>query len=560
MAIPADAWRTALLDSSLDCVIIMAADGVIVEINPGTEDTFGFSRASIIGQRLGDVFVPEELRERHEIGLSRYLATRESTILGHRVTVEAMHASGRRVPVELSIVHLAGTEPPLFVGHLQNITARVRSERRLRSSATANQILATSRSPETAIAGTLRAIGEELRWPVVQFWRVAGRGDRLELGGSWVATGNDPQPYQTKPAFRRGEGLPGTTLERGEAIWIEDIRSMPNACRGWVTFEACGIRSAVCFPVHVGGEITAVIEAFLTDFEATDLELLALLESLGGRLGHVITVHQARAALEASEVALRDALARAEEARRVAEGANAVKDEFLAVISHELRTPLGPIMGWARLLQRDDVTAADRLQAADAIFRNARLESQLVDDLLDASSISTGKLTIERLPVSLVHVIHAAIETVASAARSKGVAIRFDGDFDVRAVLGDAKRLQQVVSNLLTNALKSTPTGGHIEISVSGTIHEVTVTVRDTGEGIDPTVIAHIFDRFQQAPQHAARSGGLGLGLAIVRDLVAGHDGSVQAFSDGLGTGATFTVRLPTVPDSPASRLSTPIR
>lgn len=541
-----DAWRTALLESSLDCVIIMDAAGRIVEINQGTADTFGVQREAVIGARLGDVFVPPELRSRHEQGLARYLASGGSAILGQRIEVEALHADGKRIPVELSIVRLANTDPPLFVGHLQNISARLRSSGRLRVSAAASRVLATSRTPEAAVQGVLQAIGEELGWRVVQFWRVCPEGDRLRLTASWPPEHAATQPNALRE-LPKGIGLPGGTLEQGAPIWIEDIASVGGALPRWDWLRASGIRSAVCFPVHVEGQIVAVVEAFRDEPGRSDPELLALLDAIGGQLGHVITVHDARHALESSEAALRDALAHAQEARRAAEDANAAKDEFLALISHELRTPLGPILGWARMLRRDDLSDDVRRKAVDTIVRNAQLEAQLVEDLLDVSRIVTGKLTIERVPVSMVHVVHAAVETSAPTADAKGVALRFDGQFDVPDVIGDARRLQQVVSNLVVNAVKFTPAGGEVVIRIAETDRGVETTVRDTGEGIEPDLLPHIFDRFRQG-RHGANhpAGGLGLGLAIVRDLVARHGGTVVAYSAGRGTGATFTVTLPT--------------
>nr|MBA3637876.1 PAS domain S-box protein [Acidobacteriota bacterium] len=150
---PADAWRTALLESSLDCVILMDATGTVLDVNRGVEETFGHARQDVVGRRLGDVFVPSEFRSRHEEGLRHYLATGQSAILGHRIEVEALHASGSRLPVELTIVRLAGATPPIFVGHLRNITERRRAERRLRLAAAAAQALASSATAEAAVQG-----------------------------------------------------------------------------------------------------------------------------------------------------------------------------------------------------------------------------------------------------------------------------------------------------------------------------------------------------------------------------------------------------------------------
>lgn len=538
------AWRTALLDSSLDCVIIMSADGCIVDLNSGTATTFGYPREQVIGQRLGDVFVPPELRARHETGLRRYRQTSESHILGRRVEVDALHADGRRLPVELSIVRLAGVDPPLFVGHLRLITERLRSERRLRASAAASRAIATSRTPDAAVEGVLRALGEELRWSVVQFWTVDRSVESMILTSSWTAQNIDPIAYGSVTALRRGEGLPGLAWQQRSAVWLETITAtdLPRL----EALVKAGVRSAVCFPIHVAGVTVAAIEAFCITPEARDEQLLVILEAIGGQLGHVNTEHVAREALMRSETALRDALQREQDARRSAEEANAAKDQFLAVISHELRTPLGPIIGWARMLESLALAGDVRAKAVAAIIRNADLQSRLVEDLLDVSRMVAGKLVVDRVPVSLVHIVHAAMETAGPTAQQRGVQLRFDGDFELPAVRGDARRLQQVVSNLLSNALKFTPAGGQISVLLRRVEAAVEISVRDTGEGIDRAFLPHIFDRFRQAPTAtSAHGGGLGLGLAIVHDLVVAHGGSVRADSEGPGRGALLTVRLP---------------
>ncbi|HXG56354.1 MAG TPA: HAMP domain-containing sensor histidine kinase, partial [Vicinamibacterales bacterium] len=209
-------------------------------------------------------------------------------------------------------------------------------------------------------------------------------------------------------------------------------------------------------------------------------------------------------------------------------------------------TPLGPIMGWARLLQTSEPTPELRAKATAVILRNAELQSRLVEDLLDVSRMAAGKLVIEQNPVSIVHVVHAAMETLETTAHQKGVQLRFEGEFEVPVVLGDSKRLQQVTSNLLSNAIKFTPAGGQVTTTVRRAEEEIEIVVQDTGEGIDQAFLPYLFERFSQASHHdTARAGGLGLGLAIVKDLVNAHGGSIRAQSDGRGTGAAFIVRLP---------------
>lgn len=240
-------------------------------------------------------------------------------------------------------------------------------------------------------------------------------------------------------------------------------------------------------------------------------------------------------------------LIREQAARAEAEAANRTKDEFLATLSHELRTPLTAILGWSHLLRTNKFNQDHLGRALETIERNARSQSQLIDDLLDVSRIITGKLRLEVHPVELVQIIEAAIESMRPAAEAK--AIKFDVVLDRAAshISGDSNRLQQVVWNLFSNAVKFTPQDGRVEVRLERSSDAYAqITVSDTGQGIDPHFLPFIFDRFRQADGSTTRKhGGLGLGLAIVRHLVELHGGTIRVHSEGKNQGATFTVLLP---------------
>ncbi|MUG97220.1 response regulator [Scytonema sp. UIC 10036] len=244
-------------------------------------------------------------------------------------------------------------------------------------------------------------------------------------------------------------------------------------------------------------------------------------------------------------------LAREQEARTTAEAANRLKDEFLTTLSHELRSPLNSILGWIRLLNTrkfDEVTTA---RAMETIERNAKAQVQLVEDLLDVSRIIRGKLQLNLRPIQLIPVIEAAIETVRPTADAKQIQIETVFDSQAGLVAGDPDRLQQVVWNLLSNAIKFTLQGGYVIVRLERVDSHAEITVTDTGQGISPEFVPYVFDRFRQADSSTTRKySGLGLGLAIVRQLVELHGGIVHAFSEGLEKGATFKVKLPLVPDS----------
>jgi signal transduction histidine kinase len=237
-----------------------------------------------------------------------------------------------------------------------------------------------------------------------------------------------------------------------------------------------------------------------------------------------------------------------QEARLAAEASNRAKDEFLAVLSHELRTPLTAVLGWIRMLAVGDLDRAASAHAVEVIERNTRLQAQIVEDLLDVSRIVSGKMILEIGDVTPSAVLEPAADGVRAAAEAKRIQLDLAVAPALGSVRGDAGRLQQVLSNLLSNAVKFTPPGGQVRVTAEREGNELRVAVADTGRGIDPALLPHVFEPFRQAEGASRRTHtGLGLGLAIVRHLVELHGGRVQAASPGLDAGATFTVWLPLV-------------
>jgi CheY-like chemotaxis protein/nitrogen-specific signal transduction histidine kinase len=239
-------------------------------------------------------------------------------------------------------------------------------------------------------------------------------------------------------------------------------------------------------------------------------------------------------------------LKRESSAREVAEESNRLKDEFLATVSHELRTPLTAILGWSQLLEEGLLNDQLAAQAIETIRRNAKAQAQIVDDILDVSRIITGNLYVDLHPIELMPVIEAAINVVRPTADTKGIVIETKFDSAPILVSGDANRLQQVIWNLVSNAVKFTPSGGHVSLNLSRSDSAVEIRVIDTGQGISGSFLPYVFDRFRQADSTTTRQhGGLGLGLAIARHLLEIHSGTISAESSGEGQGATFTIRLP---------------
>lgn len=274
-------------------------------------------------------------------------------------------------------------------------------------------------------------------------------------------------------------------------------------------------------------------------------------------LARVTALHRLRQlsdALRAEQQQQQALLLQAREASERAEQANRSKDDFLATVSHELRTPLNAIAGWLSLLRSGALPPERVGDALDTIERNVRAQARLIDDLLDVSRITSGKLQLSLEPTDMTEVVRAAVEALRPGAEAKRIVIRTDLAAELPSTLGDPTRLQQVVWNLLTNALKFTHGGGEIDVELGAVEGGLGLVVRDNGQGIGPETLPHIFDRFQQAQSSFTRShGGLGLGLAIVRHLVELQGGRVRAESAGLGQGATFEVFLPSLDDALAA-------
>lgn len=241
-------------------------------------------------------------------------------------------------------------------------------------------------------------------------------------------------------------------------------------------------------------------------------------------------------------------LAREQEARTQAESANRMKDEFLATLSHELRSPLNAMLGWTSLLRTRKFDAATTARAIETIERNAKAQARLIEDLLDVSRIIRGQLRLTVRSMELIPVIESAINAVRPAADAKNIQVHLLLDTFVGSISGDPDRLQQIIWNLLTNAIKFTPQGGRVQVYLQGDRSHVEISVSDTGEGISADFLAYVFDRFRQADNSITRPyAGLGLGLAIVRHLVELHGGTVRAESPGEGQGSTFIVKLPLI-------------
>lgn len=422
------------------------------------------------------------------------------------------------------------------------INVRKQSEARLATEHAVTRSLADADNLETVAPLILKAFCGHLKADVSCLWLPDETGtalscvhietcDNSEILSSFIAESR-------RSNFSRGVGLPGHIWEKNSPVWLPNTVSGEKYPRAAVAASA-GLHSAIGFPIKIGREFYGVIEFFTRREFLSDQPLINMLEATGSEIGQFVQ----RKRLEAERENL---LRREKHLREEAEKASRLKDEFLATVSHELRTPLNAILGWGQMLQTGKINADEQQRALDTIYRNAKSQAQLIDDLLDTSRLITGNIRLNLSPTPLVPVIESALDTVRPTAEAKGITLSGVYSSDVETITCDSHRLQQMIWNLLTNAVKFTPPGGRIEIKLESGEDAVKIIVTDTGQGISSDFLPFVFDRFRQADSSSTRShDGLGLGLAIVRHLAELHGGSIRALSDGRDKGASFVITLP---------------
>lgn len=492
-------WRQAnLIDLSYEPIFTWHFDDGIMEWNKGCEQLYGYDRAEAIGKNSPDLLKTE--------------FPSSSTDEYPDALQQTGHWSG-------VLKHLARDGREVWVESRQQV---IESE------------------GKQLVLETHRDITENLR----------GEESRIRLAAI-VASSND--------------AIIGKTLEGIITNWNDGARRI----FGYSEEEVLGQPINILIPSDRPDEEPAIIERLKRGERVDHYETVRVRKD-GQRINISLTISPIRNALGqiigASKIARdisehkrlqeeREQLLQQEQsAREQAEMANRVKDEFVATVSHELRTPLNAILGWSSMLLGDKLKGADARRGLETIERNARLQAQLIEDILDVSRSISGKLRLDIKPVELISVIRAAVDAVRPAAEGKDIQLQLLLDPAADHVQADATRMQQIIWNLLANAIKFTPKGGFVQVKLDRDGSTAQVTVTDTGEGISPDFLPYIFNRFQQGDGTTTRRhGGLGLGLAIARHLVEMHGGTIEAASEGLDKGAKFTVAFPLLALRPAS-------
>ena len=555
-----EARKRAVLDAALDCVVSIDHQGIILELNRAAVRTFGYRATEAVGRPMADLIVPPHLRERHKEGFARHVETGETTILGRRIELEAMRKGGEVFPVELTIMRIEGEGAPSFTAYIRDISDRRHAEDRLREEIRVNETLqrlslsfATERDEDTLLqlitdTATVLCDAEYGAF----FFNAPGNGGDSYL--LYTLSGAERRAFESFPMPRKTP-LFEPTFQGKQIVRLDDVRDDPR-------YGAMG-------PQPEGHPL--IVSYLAVPVKAPSGEVhggLFFGHSEPGRFTmhheRIVAGIAAHAAVALDNLRLYDRIRKSEQtahsAYRMAADAARRKDEFIAMLSHELRNPLAPIMTAIELMKMDpsdDTQASSRV----VIERQAKHLLRLVDDLLDISRITRGKISLERRPVAVKEAVEAAIEMASPLfeKHSHRLHVEIEDGLWVRA---DRARLAQIVTNLLTNSARYTDPGGDVWLSAVRCDGRVEIRVRDSGIGMEADLLERVFDPFSQGKQEIDRAqGGLGLGLTLVKTLTELHDGEVEARSEGVGLGSELIVRLPAIDTGEQSRPSvTPTR
>ena len=510
-------------------------DGMILRVNQAELEMLGYRREEYVEHNITEFHVDQDVIE----DILSLLQAGE-VLQDYEARLRCKDGTIKHVRINSSVYREDGK----FIHtrcFTRDFTERKRTESRLALQYAVTEILSQSRDFIESAGRILRAICESLDWEVGALWRVDQAANVLRLVEICHASEMKTPEFDTLTrtiTFVKGIGLPGRIWASGEPAWIDNVVADANFPRARVAARE-GLRGAFGFSIKVGDDVLGVVEFFSSEVRKPDDELLTLVAGIGGQIGQFTERKRA-------EERLAELLDSERAARSEAERANRLKDEFLATLSHELRTPLNAVIGWSRMLRSGRLDQESATHALEVIDRNAWAQKQIIEDILDVSRVITGKLQLNLTSVDLVTIVDAALDAVRPAMEAKDIKIETFIDSSLRLISGDPDRLQQVIWNVLSNAAKFTPPGGKVEIAVGQNNAHVEIKVKDTGPGIDPTFLPHVFERFRQADGSTTRThGGLGLGLAIVRHLVELHGGTIAVENRNDGTGAVFTLRLP---------------
>jgi len=535
--IAAEARYRTLFDNANDLIYTHDLQGNFLTVNEMSERITGYSHEEAMSMNIAQIVAPEYL----ESVLQRVSEQVQGKIFKTPLELEIVCKDGHRMTLEINTQVLTDNGMPVGMqGIARDITERKQTElmqARLNQQAALRADVSAALTNENhslpqMLQECTEALVEHLDAAFARIWLLKESEDVLELQASAGLYANLDGPHST---ISVGELTVGMIAAEKAPQLVNDFGSDDSGDNDWAGQE--DISSFAGYPLMLGDRLVGVMAMYSRHKLEADT-----LNALGSVADTIVHGVERKRAEDERELLLQ----REQEARQMAETASRLKDDFLAMISHELRAPLTAILGWAQMLRSGTLDRASAERALTTIERNAKSQAHLVGDLLDASRIATGKLSLENKPVELMSVVDAAVDAVRPSVEAKNLRMQIVLEPWVGPFNGDPERLKQIVWNLLSNAIKFTPPGGLIEVRLERLENKALLIVSDTGQGIDPEFLPHIFDRFRQADSSTKRQqGGLGLGLAIVKHLVELHGGAIYAYSRGEGQGSDFMITLP---------------
>jgi len=524
-----------ILASTYDCIKVLNLDAQLLYMNPGGQKQLGICDFSRLVNCQWREFWHGDDRQAVDQAIAIAKGGELSQFEGFCPTLDGIP---KWWEVQLSPILDAKGNVERLLAVSRDITSRRKSEIALKEGSERTELLyetvkalLLSTQPLTLMYTVFQSLRHSLELDLYLNYIVEAHSADAEYRQMRLVhhSGIDSRIAEDIEYLPFGQAICGTTAQERHQTVLSDVQNSDNPKVALI--KAMGVKAYSSHPLISQGQLFGTLSfgsCRRTQFTIAETELLQVL------------CDQIAIALDRTN--LIDSLQQQTEQLRQADR---LKDEFLAVLSHELRTPLNPILGWSQLLRGGRLDEVETNRAIDTIERNARLQSQLIEDLLDISRIMRGKLTLNAMPVNLASVIFAAVETVRLAADAKQIRIETMIDDQVQQVSGDPGRLQQVVWNLLSNAVKFTDESGRIDVRLTQVDRHAQLEIIDTGKGIDPHFVPYVFEYFRQEDGSTTRKfGGLGLGLAIARQLIELHGGTIWAESAGYGYGATFTFQL----------------
>jgi two-component system CheB/CheR fusion protein len=519
----------AIIESSDDAIISKDLDGRITSWNAAAERLFGYTSDEIVGKPVTTLIPPERHHEEPRI-LERI---RRGERIDHYETVR-VRKGGRLINISVTVSPLKDQSGQVIGASkiVRDITDRIQNERRRTAQYAVASLLAGSWSLAEAGPQIIESIAAIGNWVSGSIWLQDKAEQSLSCAATWHQDKSGLAHFAKATCaivLTGGHGLPGRVALSQKPAWIRDVSHDSNFPRA-AAAVAANLKGAFAFPLCAESEVMGVLELFSPDTVQPDDDLLSLVEALGSEIGLFVHRRQIEAELKHQKEA--------------AETANAAKDRFLATLSHELRTPLTPILIWAGGMINDPSLPAEIDEGLQMVCRNVELEARLIDDLLDLTRITRGKLQLHMRKSNAHDLLGHAMDIVRDEISSRELQLSVHLHAADHVVLADAARLQQVFWNLLRNASKFTPDRGAVTVRTANPQPQaLMIEISDTGIGIEPEYLEKVFDAFEQL---GPRREGLGLGLAISKAIVEMHHGSIRAFSQGPGKGAKFVIDLQT--------------